>query len=52
MLRWLENEDLRIKKALKMKTSTPRRLKDKELCAKKNSVPKTFTSRRYWRRKN
>ena len=34
MPRRLEDEDLHTEKALKMKTSTPRRLEGKELCAK------------------
>jgi len=35
LLRRFEDEDLRTEKAMKMKTSTPRRLKDKEHQAKK-----------------
>jgi hypothetical protein len=34
-----------------MKTSAPRRLEDKDLHAKKTLEPKTFTPRRYWRRR-
>jgi hypothetical protein len=50
LLRRIEDEDLHTEKILK--TNTPRRLKDKELHAEKTSVPRTFTSRRYWRRRH